>query len=96
MCLVRELLVVGGELDGESEQREGGEYVVGCLQPASCYGDDSCVVRWDGQEEEQNILDERDEREVDNLEEPTREFSAQDFPAVILFLAISFFRMQYK
>lgn len=56
-CLVGVLLVVGGELCGEDEQRSAGKDVIRGGEGTMRLGDGNGC--WDADYEEQNVLDER-------------------------------------
>lgn len=88
MCLICVLLVVRGGFECERNQGKRCEDVVGRLQVAMCArrdigNDDSGIVRWDRQQEKEDVLCDRDEGKVDDLEEPFWDARAEDSPAVI-------------
>jgi len=82
--LVRILLVVGGEFEGEGDEESGGEEIVRGAE--SAVGQRLVQDRGgrEAEKEEENILNDSNKSKVEYFEGPNGDVAADDSPAVIL------------
>jgi len=76
------LLIIGGELDSQGNQTSSEKCII--RRGRSGMGLEDCCVSWNAKEEENDVLDNRNEAKVDDLEQPCGNFLTEDSPSVIL------------
>ena len=87
-CLIGIVLIVCDELYGNVEKCEAREDVVGDMQFGWLLH--GCDLNRDGEKEEDDVLHERDEDEVEHLEEPRGHLLAENSPAVIFVVPVDY------